>query len=113
MLMNFDIKDQIIEEEKERHLVQVIEATQPKNKHTNLKMIMLNSSLNHAYAQMEYEMSTSIMRREELSVRMEALREAYFHAREKLGAEAPATVWEIEEDLETQKKEFFKPRYNA
>ncbi|OGP14167.1 MAG: hypothetical protein A3I75_00950 [Deltaproteobacteria bacterium RIFCSPLOWO2_02_FULL_50_16] len=111
--MDFEVKDSILEEEKETHIVKIVVSAEEKTHHTNLKMIMLNSSLNHAYTQLEYEKTDCLMKQEELSIRMEALRDAYFHARKKLWNEAPQSVVDIEADLEAQKREFFHIGHHA
>ena len=102
------------EEESETPVVEVSVITPAaRKKQTDLKMIMMNSSLHHAYAQMELDTTHCLMKREELSIKMEALRNAYFHARTKLLVADPVAVQGIEADITAQKKEFFQASYHA
>ena len=102
-----DIPD--LEEEKEGSIIKVVFSGQSQGGDADLKMILMNSSLGHAYAQLEHDTTDCMMKREELSIKMDALRKTYFHIRRKLWKDNPEMVLTLEEELAVQKQEFFKP----
>jgi hypothetical protein len=111
--MNTEFKNILQEEENEAVAVKSVPAEGASNRQTDMKMVLLNSSLQHAYTQMEFDDTKCLMTREFLTVRMESLREAYFHARESLWNQDPDVVIALEKDLNAQKQEFFKPKFHA
>ncbi|MBI2346672.1 MAG: hypothetical protein HYV03_07330 [Deltaproteobacteria bacterium] len=69
-----------------------------------LQLAMATSSINHAYARIEYDESGDQERREELLHYMDNCREKYLNARDQLSQLSPQTLERFERDLTFQKQ---------